>query len=133
MHTDALQLSTRAVIPLELCQVPPGQFVRKHIPQDKTSSILEFSTMSPNERMERIHDGLGVRSHWCAGCAADNGPPGVTTWAIAICSPIRNGRFEYPGRPRCPDHQSPDTKIQPRIQATQRGTRCLLFLDDEIS
>ena len=27
-----------------------------------TNSILNFSTLSPNERMARIHDGLNVRS-----------------------------------------------------------------------
>jgi hypothetical protein len=116
------------VIPLELCEVPPGQFVRKHIPQDKTSSILEFSTMSPNERKERIQDGLTVRPRWCAGCAADSGPLGVTIWAVAICSTIRNERFEYAGGPQCPNPQVPDIKIQPSIQATQRRTRCLTFL-----
>ena len=113
---------------MELCQVPPGQFIRKHIPQDKTNSILGFSTMSPNERMERIQDGLNVRSRQCAGCATDSGPSGVTTWAIAICSPIRNGHFEYASGPQCSNHQAPDVKIQPSIQATQRGTRCLPFL-----
>ena len=54
------QLSTGAIIPLELCEVPPGQLVRKRISPDKITSVLEFSTLRPNERMRSIRDGLGV-------------------------------------------------------------------------
>ena len=84
--------------------------------------------MRPDERMGRIHEGLTVGSRWCAGCAADNGPPGVTTRTVAIYSPIRNGYFGYAGGPQGPSHPNPDIKIQPSLQATHRGTRCLPFL-----
>ncbi|KAH9992243.1 argonaute-like protein [Russula compacta] len=55
-----VELSTRAVIPLELCEVPPGQLIRKQMTPDKIRSILEFSTTRPLDRMRRIQDGLGV-------------------------------------------------------------------------
>ncbi|KAH9992239.1 Piwi domain-containing protein [Russula compacta] len=53
-------LSTRAVIPMELCEVPPGQLIRKQMTPDNIRSILEFSTTRPSDRMRRIQDGLGV-------------------------------------------------------------------------
>jgi eukaryotic translation initiation factor 2C len=55
-----VELSTRAQIPLELCIVPPGQFIRKQMPPDKINSILEFSTMRPRERFASIREGLSV-------------------------------------------------------------------------
>lgn len=49
------------MIPLELCEVPMGQFMRKQIPEDKVKDVLEFSTRKPDERLQRIRDGLQVR------------------------------------------------------------------------
>ncbi|KAI0278886.1 argonaute-like protein [Russula aff. rugulosa BPL654] len=55
-----VELSTGALIPLELCYVPPGQIMRKQVPPDKTNSVLEFATKRPRERLESICNGLGV-------------------------------------------------------------------------
>ncbi|KAI0254712.1 argonaute-like protein [Lactifluus subvellereus] len=55
-----VELSTGALIPLELCHVPPGQIMRKQVPPDKTNSVLEFATKRPNERLESICNGLAV-------------------------------------------------------------------------
>ncbi|KAF8803024.1 argonaute-like protein [Phlegmacium glaucopus] len=47
-----------AMVPLELCTVPRGQFMRKEIPPDKVRNILQFSTKKPQERLESIQGGL---------------------------------------------------------------------------
>ena len=67
-RSDNLQLSTGAIIPLELCMVPPGQAVRKDIPQDKIRSIPDFSMVRPHERMRSIRNGLEV----CSDQGADS-------------------------------------------------------------
>jgi len=54
------QLSTGALIPLELCQVPPGQIMRKQVPPDKRNSVLKFATKRPNDRLASICNGLNV-------------------------------------------------------------------------
>ena len=38
--------------------------MRKQLPPDKTSSVLEFATMHPLDRLARICNGLSVRP-WC--------------------------------------------------------------------
>ncbi|KAF8268490.1 argonaute-like protein [Lactarius quietus] len=55
-----VELSTKAQIPLELCEVPPGQIIRKQMNPDQINSILEFSTMRPRERFASIREGLNV-------------------------------------------------------------------------
>ncbi|KAI9448014.1 argonaute-like protein [Lactarius indigo] len=55
-----VELSSGALIPLELCHVPPGQIMRKQVPPDKTNSVLEFATKRPNDRLGSIVNGLGV-------------------------------------------------------------------------
>jgi eukaryotic translation initiation factor 2C len=54
------QFSTGAVVPLEFCQVPPGQLARKNMSQDQTNSILQFATMDPRARRQSVQHGLGV-------------------------------------------------------------------------
>src|SRR5579863_3567087 len=56
-----MQLSSGALIPLELCQVSPGQIMRKQVPPDKTNAVLEFATKRPSDRLGSICNGLGVR------------------------------------------------------------------------
>ena len=57
-----------AVIPVELCKVPPGQLVRKQMSSDHIRSILGFLGLPPRHREGRIREGLGVRmfrlGHW---------------------------------------------------------------------
>lgn len=122
------QLSTGAIIPLELCEVPPGQFVRKRISPDKITSKLPFSTLRPNERMRTIRDGLGVRSEWCTCLPTYNVSPGATTRTITIRTPIRHERFKYARGARSSNPRSPDVKIQPKIPEAQRGIAPLTFL-----
>jgi eukaryotic translation initiation factor 2C len=47
-----------AMVPLEFCTVPMGQFMRKEIPDDKVKDVLRFSTKKPGERLNCIRDGL---------------------------------------------------------------------------
>ena len=61
MRSHTLKLASGAVIPLELCEVPPGQLVRKEMSPDQINSILGFSGLLPRDRERRIRDGLGVR------------------------------------------------------------------------
>ena len=53
-----------AVIPAELCKVPPGQLVRKQMSPDHIRSILGFSGLPPRQREGRIREGLGVGFDW---------------------------------------------------------------------
>ncbi|KAI0267569.1 Piwi domain-containing protein [Russula aff. rugulosa BPL654] len=53
-----VELASGAVIPLELCEVPAGQLVRKEMSPDQIRSILDFSGLPPRHRESRIRDGL---------------------------------------------------------------------------
>ncbi|KAF8914444.1 argonaute-like protein [Gymnopilus junonius] len=55
-----IEVGSGAVIPLELCRVPPGQIMRKQIPSDKTNDMLEFSKLDPPQRLASIRQGLQV-------------------------------------------------------------------------
>lgn len=55
-----LQVGSGALIPLEMCTVPPGQIVRKQIPPEKTKDVLDFATKKPAERLASIQNGLQV-------------------------------------------------------------------------
>ncbi|KAJ7879560.1 argonaute-like protein [Mycena olivaceomarginata] len=48
---------------LELCNVPPGQFMRKQIPPEKTKAVLDFATKKPLKRLESIRNGLSVLAY----------------------------------------------------------------------
>ena len=39
----------------------PGQIMRKQIPADKTTDVVEFSKMNPAQRLASITAGLNVR------------------------------------------------------------------------
>lgn len=55
-----LQLGSGALIPLEVCEVPPGQIMRKQVPPEKTKDVLEFATKKPYARLDSIRNGLEV-------------------------------------------------------------------------
>jgi eukaryotic translation initiation factor 2C len=54
------QIGQGALIPLELCTVPQGQLMRKEIPDDKKTQLVEFASMRPPERLQSIQRGMGV-------------------------------------------------------------------------
>ncbi|KAI0773448.1 ribonuclease H-like domain-containing protein [Irpex lacteus] len=55
-----VELHSGALIPLELCTMPPGQIMRKQVPSDRTKDVLNFATKKPAQRLQSIRDGLGV-------------------------------------------------------------------------
>ncbi|GJE88333.1 protein argonaute [Phanerochaete sordida] len=57
------EVGNGAKIPLELCEVPPGQIMRKQVPSDKTKDVVEFSTKRPIQRFDSIQAGLGVLAY----------------------------------------------------------------------
>jgi len=44
-------------VPIELCEVSPGQIMRKQLPSDKTKDMVAFSTQKPHERFQTIQNG----------------------------------------------------------------------------
>ena len=57
------ETSSGALYPLELCDVPKGQIMKKQIPSDKTKDVVEFATKKPHERFASIRDALGVLAY----------------------------------------------------------------------
>jgi eukaryotic translation initiation factor 2C len=55
-----VELASGALIPFELCDVPKGQIMRKQVPPEKTTSVLDFATKRPDDRLGSIVNGLGV-------------------------------------------------------------------------
>ncbi|KAJ7578988.1 argonaute-like protein [Mycena floridula] len=53
-----VEVGAGALIPLELCQVPRGQIIRKQVPPEKTDAMVKFSTKKPAERLQSIVAGL---------------------------------------------------------------------------
>jgi hypothetical protein len=50
------------MIPLEMCTVLKGQFVRRDVvvPQEQVERVLEFATKKPKERLNAITTGVEV-------------------------------------------------------------------------
>jgi len=58
-----VEVGSGALIPLELCTVPPGQIMRKQVPPEKTKDVLDFATKKPRDRLASITNGLGVLTY----------------------------------------------------------------------
>ncbi|KIK94706.1 hypothetical protein PAXRUDRAFT_827744 [Paxillus rubicundulus Ve08.2h10] len=58
-----IEVSSGALLPLELCTVPPGQIMRKQVPPEKTKDVLEFATKKPLDRLQSINNGLSVLAY----------------------------------------------------------------------
>ncbi|KAG8963838.1 hypothetical protein FRC03_002522 [Tulasnella sp. 419] len=58
-----VRLGKQALVPIELCTVVRGQLMRKQVPQDLTSQVVEFSTMRPQARLQSIMNGLQVMNY----------------------------------------------------------------------
>ncbi|KAG6917905.1 hypothetical protein DXG01_000514 [Tephrocybe rancida] len=58
-----VEVGSGALIPLELCIVPPGQIMRKQVPPEKTKEVLDFATKRPADRLRSITDGLAVLAY----------------------------------------------------------------------
>ena len=55
------QLASGAIIPMEFCDVIEGQIMRKQLSPAHTKSMVELSTKKPQDRLNSIREGLGVR------------------------------------------------------------------------
>jgi eukaryotic translation initiation factor 2C len=58
-----VEVGTGALLPLELCTVPPGQIMRKQVPPEKTKDVLDFATKKPQDRLQSIVNGLSVLAY----------------------------------------------------------------------
>ncbi|KAH0839868.1 argonaute-like protein [Lanmaoa asiatica] len=58
-----IEVGSGALLPLELCMVPPGQIMRKQVPPEKTKDVLEFATKKPHDRLQSITNGLSVLAY----------------------------------------------------------------------
>ncbi|KAG6333722.1 hypothetical protein ID866_5365 [Astraeus odoratus] len=58
-----VEVGAGALIPLELCVVPPGQIMRKQVPPEKTKDVLDFATKRPQDRLQSITNGLSVLAY----------------------------------------------------------------------
>ncbi|KAG9005743.1 hypothetical protein FRB94_001309 [Tulasnella sp. JGI-2019a] len=56
----SVKLSSKAYIPMELCEVVEGQPMKKQVPPDLVKGVLDFSTSRPEERLRSIMNGLQV-------------------------------------------------------------------------
>ncbi|KAJ7368370.1 argonaute-like protein, partial [Mycena albidolilacea] len=62
-HVICAEVGSGAFIPLELCDVPPGQLMRKQVPPEKTKDVLDFATKKPLDRLQSIKNGLSVLAY----------------------------------------------------------------------
>ncbi|KAL0565625.1 hypothetical protein V5O48_016395 [Marasmius crinis-equi] len=49
---------TRSFVPLELCEIPPGQLARKQLPPEKIPDMVRFSSQHPERRLRSIRSGV---------------------------------------------------------------------------
>ncbi|KAK0479171.1 argonaute-like protein [Armillaria novae-zelandiae] len=57
------EVGNGAFIPIELCQIKPGQIMRKQISGDVIAEVRDFSTMRPEDRMRSIRKGIEVLAY----------------------------------------------------------------------
>ncbi|KAJ7612222.1 argonaute-like protein [Roridomyces roridus] len=90
-----VEVGQGALIPLELCLVPPGQLVRKEVPDDLKTQLVEFATMRPANRLESIKKGLQVlaygQSEYVRKFGMSVSPELLTTQARVLQAP----RLQY--------------------------------------
>lgn len=53
-----VQISRTAIVPMEFCDILPGQLMRKQIPQELTDEMVNFSRKRPEERLAAIRNSL---------------------------------------------------------------------------
>ncbi|QRW00807.1 protein argonaute 3 [Ceratobasidium sp. AG-Ba] len=57
-NIPCVKISSRAIIPMEYCEILPGQLMRKQIPQELTDEMVNFSRKRPEERLAAIKASL---------------------------------------------------------------------------
>ncbi|CAE6524743.1 unnamed protein product [Rhizoctonia solani] len=58
-----VKVSQTSVIPMELCEILPGQLMRKAIPSQLTDDMVKFSRRKPGERLATIKASLSSLNH----------------------------------------------------------------------
>ncbi|KAJ7043216.1 argonaute-like protein [Mycena alexandri] len=53
----------KVIIPLELCEMVPGQLYKKKLPPDATAAVVGFAALSPAERLKKILPGGSGQEH----------------------------------------------------------------------
>jgi eukaryotic translation initiation factor 2C len=59
-HLPCIEVMGGALLPFEICVVPPGQIMRRQIPPELVKQVLDFATKRPPERLQSIRNGLEV-------------------------------------------------------------------------
>ncbi|TEB35971.1 hypothetical protein FA13DRAFT_1214327 [Coprinellus micaceus] len=52
------------IIPMELCEIEPGQFFRKSLPQTATQEMLKMATMRPEDKSRYIKSTVSSYGRW---------------------------------------------------------------------
>ncbi|CAE6431878.1 unnamed protein product [Rhizoctonia solani] len=61
-----VKVSQTAVIPMEFCEILPGQLLRKGVPKELTDDMVKFSRRKPGERLAAIKSSLSSLNHQSA-------------------------------------------------------------------
>ncbi|QRW26912.1 protein argonaute 1 [Rhizoctonia solani] len=61
-----VKVSQTSVIPMEFCEVLPGQLMRKGVPKELTDDMVKFSRRKPSERLTAIKTSLSALNHQSA-------------------------------------------------------------------
>ncbi|KAI4518653.1 Piwi-domain-containing protein [Schizophyllum commune Loenen D] len=62
-NLPCVEVGNGALLPLEICTVPPGQIMKKQVPPDATREMVDFSAQRPQERFAGIQEALGLLRH----------------------------------------------------------------------
>ncbi|KAL5530679.1 hypothetical protein ACEPAF_6937 [Sanghuangporus sanghuang] len=62
-NLPCVEVGSGALLPIELCEVLPGQIMRKQVPPHHIKDVLTFATRSPTDRLKSIRSGLNVLSY----------------------------------------------------------------------
>ncbi|KAL5488099.1 hypothetical protein ACEPAI_6207 [Sanghuangporus weigelae] len=62
-NLPCVEVGSGALLPIELCEVLPGQIMRKQVPPQYIKDVLTFATRSPTDRLKSIKSGLNVLSY----------------------------------------------------------------------
>ncbi|KAJ3834977.1 argonaute-like protein [Lentinula raphanica] len=91
-HPDVIcaEIGTGVLIPLELCEVPPGQIMRKQVPPEKTKDVVEFATKKPQDRLKSIEAGLQVLAYGQSEYVRNFGMNITQTHATRISARVLN-------------------------------------------
>jgi len=57
-NIPCVKISSTAIVPMEFCDILPGQLMRKQVPSELTDSMVNFSRKRPEERLAAIKASL---------------------------------------------------------------------------